>query len=82
MYYYYYCSIGVRGQHEGLVHVSQLRQEGRVKDVNDVVKRGQRVKVKLLGITGSKMSLSMKVRIDAGVTSRNFERGGGGGGDL
>ena len=54
-------SPGVRGQHEGLVHISQLRQEGRVKDVNDVVKRGQKVKVKVLGITGHKMSLSMKV---------------------
>ena len=29
--------------------------------MNDVVRRGQRVKVKVLGITGSKMSLSMKV---------------------
>ena len=54
-------SLGVRGQHEGLVHISQLRKEGRVKDVSDVVRRGQRVKVKVLGITGSKMSLSMKV---------------------
>lgn len=52
---------GVRGRHEGLVHVSQLRREGRVKDVNDVVRRGQKVKVKVLSITGSKISLSMKV---------------------
>ena len=54
---------GVRGRHEGLVHISQLRQEGRVKDVSDVVKRGQRVKIKVLSITGAKMSLSMKVRV-------------------
>ncbi len=43
------------------MHISQLRKEGRVKDVSDVVRRGQRVKIKLIGITGSKMSLSMKV---------------------
>ncbi|XP_014680531.1 PREDICTED: ATP-dependent RNA helicase DHX8-like [Priapulus caudatus] len=45
---------------EGLVHVSQLRREGRVTDVSDVVARGQRVKVKVLAINGQKMSLSMK----------------------
>ena len=54
---------GVRGKHEGLVHVSQLRREGRVKEVNEVVKRGDEVKVKVLSITGSKLSLSMKVWI-------------------
>ena len=53
---------GVRGRHEGLVHISQLRREGRIKDVTEVVRRGQKVKVKVLSITGSKMSLSMKVR--------------------
>ena len=52
---------GVRGKHEGLVHVSQLRREGRVKEVTEVVKRGDEVKVKVLSITGSKLSLSMKV---------------------
>ena len=52
---------GVRGRHEGLVHISQLRREGRIKEVSEAVKRGQRVKVKVLSITGSKMSLSMKV---------------------
>ena len=53
---------GVRGRHEGLVHISQLRREGRIKEVGEVVRRGQKVKVKVLSITGSKMSLSMKVR--------------------
>lgn len=52
---------GVRGKFEGLVHVSQLRREGRVKDVTEVVARGDKVKVKVLSITGSKLSLSMKV---------------------
>ena len=45
------------------MHISQLRKEGRVKEVSEVVRRGQRVKVKVLGITGNKMSLSMKVRV-------------------
>jgi len=39
----------------------QLRREGRIKDVGDVVKRGQRVKVKVLSVTGSNIRLSMKV---------------------
>ncbi len=53
---------GVRGRHEGLVHVSQLRREGRVKEVAEVVSRGQRVKVKILSISGGKIGLSMKVQ--------------------
>ncbi len=53
---------GVRGRHEGLVHVSQLRREGRVKEVTEVVTRGQRVKVKVLSISGGKIGLSMKVQ--------------------
>lgn len=40
----------------------QLRREGRVSNVSDVVQRGQSVKVKVLSYTGNKMSLSMKVR--------------------
>jgi ATP-dependent RNA helicase DHX8/PRP22 len=50
----------VRGRFEGLVHISQLRRDGRIKDVGDVVKRGDKVKVKVLSITGTKLSLSMK----------------------
>ncbi len=62
-YYFFFLVVGVRGQHEGLVHISQLRREGRVKEVSEVVRKGQRVKVKVLGITGGKMSLSMKVSV-------------------
>ncbi|KAH3715890.1 hypothetical protein DPMN_058604 [Dreissena polymorpha] len=51
---------GVRKKSEGLVHVSQLRREGRVSAVSDVVQKGQSVKVKVLSYTGNKMSLSMK----------------------
>ncbi|XP_065069925.1 ATP-dependent RNA helicase DHX8-like [Rhopilema esculentum] len=51
---------GIKGRHEGLVHISQLRREGRVANVADVVAKGQNVKVKVLSITGKKISLSMK----------------------
>ncbi|XP_052803131.1 ATP-dependent RNA helicase DHX8-like isoform X3 [Mya arenaria] len=51
---------GVRKKSEGLVHVSQLRSEGRVSNVSDVVQKGQKVKVKVLSYTGNKMSLSIK----------------------
>ncbi|XP_076067983.1 ATP-dependent RNA helicase pea [Oratosquilla oratoria] len=51
---------GLRKRLEGLVHISQLRREGRVTNVGDVVTRGQRVKVKVLSFTGQKTSLSMK----------------------
>ena len=50
--------MGLRKKWEGLVHISQLRSEGRVTDVNDVVKRGASVKVKVMQITGQKVSLS------------------------
>ncbi|RXN09652.1 ATP-dependent RNA helicase DHX8 [Labeo rohita] len=49
-----------RKRWEGLVHISELRREGRVANVADVVSKGQRVKVKVLSFTGSKTSLSMK----------------------
>jgi ATP-dependent RNA helicase DHX8/PRP22 len=51
---------GLRKKWEGLVHISQLRAEGRVSDVNEVVARGQNVKIKVMSITGQKVSLSMK----------------------
>ncbi|XP_054717048.1 ATP-dependent RNA helicase DHX8-like [Uloborus diversus] len=50
----------LRKRWEGLVHISQLRREGRVTSVGDVVQKGQRVKVKVLSFTGQKTSLSMK----------------------
>jgi len=51
---------GLRKRWEGLVHISQLRAEGRVTDVTEVVTRNQTVKVKVMSITGQKVSLSMK----------------------
>uniref|UniRef100_A0A6B2EC10 RNA helicase n=1 Tax=Phlebotomus kandelakii TaxID=1109342 RepID=A0A6B2EC10_9DIPT len=52
--------LGVRKRWEGLVHISQLRSEGRVTNVSDVVSRGSSVKVKVVSITGQKVSLSMR----------------------
>ncbi|TGZ60711.1 hypothetical protein CRM22_008385 [Opisthorchis felineus] len=50
----------LRKRWEGLVHISQLRQEGRVANVSDVVQRMQKVYVKVLSFTGTRTSLSMK----------------------
>lgn len=36
---------GLRRKWEGLVHISQLRAEGRVTNVSEVVSRGSKVKV-------------------------------------
>lgn len=37
---------GLRKKWEGLVHISQLRAEGRVTNVSEVVSRGSKVKVR------------------------------------
>lgn len=50
----------MRKREEGLCHISQLRREGRVNQVSEVVVRGQQVKVKVLSFTGQKISLSIK----------------------
>jgi len=48
------------GAKDGLVHISQLAAH-RVNKVNDVVKEGDKVKVKLLGMDErGKVRLSMK----------------------
>jgi ATP-dependent RNA helicase DHX8/PRP22 len=75
-----------RKKAEGLVHISQLRREGRVKNVEEVVLRGQAVKVKVLSITaGQKISLTMKdvdqeTGEDLNPTANRAMAGGGGGG--
>ncbi|KAG7207928.1 hypothetical protein KM043_009517 [Ampulex compressa] len=51
---------GLKRRWEGLVHISQLRREGRVASASDVVSRGQKVLVKVLSVGGQKVSLSMK----------------------
>lgn len=52
--------LGLRKRWEGLVHISQLRAEGRVTDVTEVISRSQNVKVKVMSVAGQKVSLSMK----------------------
>ncbi|CAI5730536.1 unnamed protein product [Peronospora destructor] len=49
----------VRDKKEGLVHVSNL-SSNRVNNVKDFAKRGDRVKVKLISISGAKLSMSMR----------------------
>lgn len=44
---------GLRRRWEGLVHISQLRREGRVTNVSDVVARGHKVKVMHLKVIGT-----------------------------
>ncbi|MDA9355621.1 S1 RNA-binding domain-containing protein, partial [Amylibacter sp.] len=49
------------GKRDGLVHVSQMANE-RVNHPSDLVKEGQKVKVKLMGFDDrGKVRLSMKV---------------------
>ncbi|XP_035688059.1 ATP-dependent RNA helicase DHX8-like [Branchiostoma floridae] len=74
---------GLRKRWEGLVHVSELRREGRVSNVGDVVVKGQRVKVKVLSFTGTKTSLSMKdVDQDSGEDLNPSRIRGGVGGEV
>jgi ATP-dependent RNA helicase DHX8/PRP22 len=51
---------GLKKSWEGLVHISNLRKEGRVSLVSDVVSRHQKVKAKCISFTGTKVGLSMK----------------------
>lgn len=49
-----------RKKTEGLVHISNLREEGRVNNVADVVQRHQKARVKVISVAGTKIGLSMK----------------------
>ncbi|KAJ2650629.1 DEAH-box ATP-dependent RNA helicase prp22 [Coemansia sp. RSA 1250] len=51
---------GIRGRVEGLVHISAIQKGVRLDNPRQVLERGQRVKVKIMSIAGSKLSLSMK----------------------
>ena len=51
---------GFRKKTEGLVHISNLRESGRVTNAADVVERHARVFAKVLSVTSSKIGLSMK----------------------
>ena len=48
----------------GLVHISQISQK-RIQSVNEVLKQGDAVKVKVIAIKEGKLSLSMKALQDA-----------------
>ncbi|WVW79844.1 hypothetical protein I302_101814 [Kwoniella bestiolae CBS 10118] len=50
---------GVQGRTEGLIHVSSITN-GRAASASEFLKRGQRVKVKVMSIAGTKIGLSMK----------------------
>ncbi|GHJ84357.1 hypothetical protein NliqN6_0759 [Naganishia liquefaciens] len=50
---------GVAGRVEGMVHVSAM-SVGRVNSAADLVSRNQSVKVKVMSVAGSRLSLSMK----------------------
>ncbi|KAG0366770.1 DEAH-box ATP-dependent RNA helicase prp22 [Gamsiella multidivaricata] len=50
---------GVRGKVEGMVHIGMLHA-GRVNEVSEVVKRNDTVKVKVMSVTSTRVSLSMK----------------------
>jgi len=51
---------GIQGRREGLVHVTQLSSSRGKVIPSDIVKRGQSVKVKVLALAGTKISLSLK----------------------
>ena len=55
------CFVELEGfnKKEGLVHVSQVHGGGS-RDIRQFVRRGDRVKVKVVALSGSKISLSMK----------------------
>ncbi|KAF9126717.1 DEAH-box ATP-dependent RNA helicase prp22 [Mortierella sp. 14UC] len=50
---------GVKGKVEGMVHIGMLAA-GRVNEVSDVVKRNDTVKVKVMSVTSTRVSLSMR----------------------
>ncbi|KAF7313330.1 hypothetical protein HMN09_00488500 [Mycena chlorophos] len=50
---------GVAGRAEGMVHVSNI-QIGRVNSASEVLSRNQPVKVKVMSVAGTRISLSMK----------------------
>ena len=51
---------GRDGPREGLLHVSQIMDEGRLNNVSDALSLGQDVKVKVQSLQGHRISLSMK----------------------
>jgi polyribonucleotide nucleotidyltransferase len=56
--------VAFMGGREGMVHISELKNE-RVNKVTDVVNVGDQIKVKVIGIEGSKVKLSLKAAVEA-----------------
>ena len=50
------------GKQDGLVHISELANK-RVAKVTDVVKEGDKVKVKVIGVDSGKVKLSIKAAV-------------------
>jgi len=50
---------GFKGRKEGLVHISNIREK-RVTNPFDILKRNQKVFVKVISIVGDKIGLSMR----------------------
>lgn len=51
---------GIAGRREGLLHVSSITSSRRIGNPNEVLRRGQEVKVKLASISGTRIGLNMK----------------------
>lgn len=51
---------GVTGKWEGMVHVGSITQGQRLNHPSDLLARNQRVKVKVMSIAGTRLSLSIK----------------------
>ncbi len=52
--------VNFMGKHDGFIHISEFTNE-RVENINDVVKEGQQIKVKLLGTDRGKYKLSARL---------------------
>ncbi|CAO1638269.1 unnamed protein product [Parajaminaea phylloscopi] len=51
---------GVQGKWEGMVHIGSIAQGQRLNHPSDLLTRNQRVKVKVMSVAGTRLSLSMK----------------------
>lgn len=51
---------GVQGKWEGMVHIGSIAQGQRLNHPSDLLSRNQQVKVKVMSVAGTRLSLSMK----------------------
>ena len=64
--------VALRNGISGLVHISQICQK-RISSPNEVVKEGQKVKVKILNTNDNKVSLSMKALEEEMIDTESVE---------